>query len=78
MIRLEISEHEDCEHVQRVELSGSVVVSYTGVLLVAEKIRALCQQHPEYPYGGRSKTGLATITISTSSSNRLINRFQFH
>lgn len=50
-IQIEISEHEYCGHTQRVTIGGSEVVSYTGVLLVAEKIRAICQQHPAYPYG---------------------------
>lgn len=50
-VRIEISEHEYCGNLQRVVIGGSTIVSYTGVLLVAEKIRAICQQHPEYPYG---------------------------
>lgn len=50
-IRFDVSEHEYCGSVQRVQIGGSQVVSYTGELLVAEKIRAICQQHPDYPYG---------------------------
>ena len=50
-IQIEISEHEYCDNIQRVVIGGSVVASYSGVLLVAEKIRAICQQHEDYPYG---------------------------
>lgn len=50
-IFFDVSEHEYCASVQRVEISGSNVASYTGQLLVAEKIRAICQQHGAYPYG---------------------------
>lgn len=50
-IRIEISEYEYCGSTRKVVIHGSAVVSYSGVLLVAEKIRAICQQHPDYPYG---------------------------
>lgn len=50
-IEIEISEYEYCDSAESVELGGSIVTSYSTALLVLEKLRAICQQHPQYPYG---------------------------
>lgn len=52
-IHLEISEYEYCGSVEKVTIDGSCVTSYSSTLLILEKLRALCQQHPDYPYGKR-------------------------
>ena len=48
---IEISEYEYCDSTEKIELEGSIITSYSTSLLVLEKLRAICQQHPEYPYG---------------------------
>jgi len=50
-ISLEISEYEYCDSTEKVEIDGSIVTSYSTVLLILEKLRAICQQHPNYPHG---------------------------
>jgi predicted nucleotidyltransferase component of viral defense system len=50
-IHLEISEYEYCASVEKVEIDGSCVTSYSSTLLILEKLRAICQQHPDYPHG---------------------------
>lgn len=52
-IQLEISEYEYCGSTENVKIDGSLVTSYSTVLLISEKLRALCQQHPRYPHGRR-------------------------
>lgn len=52
IIALEISEHEFCDSVQKVKVNQTQVTSYSSVALVAEKLRAICQSHPDYPYSG--------------------------
>lgn len=50
-IEIEISEYEYCDSTQKVVLDGSLVTSYSPALLILEKLRAICQQHPQYPHG---------------------------
>jgi predicted nucleotidyltransferase component of viral defense system len=52
-IQLEISEYEYCGSTEKVKIGGSLVTSYSTTLLILEKLRALCQQHPNYPHGRR-------------------------
>lgn len=49
-IELEFSEHEYCGSLVTIKIAGSPVRVYSSVLLILEKIRAICQQHPSYPY----------------------------
>lgn len=49
-ITIDISEHEYCGSVERIQIKGTQVNVYSRTLLILEKIRAICQQHPEYPY----------------------------
>lgn len=53
-IKLDISEYEYCESIETVKVKSVKVKVYTRVLLVLEKIRAICQQHPEYQLKGIS------------------------
>lgn len=51
-IEAQISENEYCAKT-RIHLIDQVeVLIYTPALLIAEKVRAICQQHPDYPYRG--------------------------
>lgn len=46
--RIEISKYEYCEGKVRVEIEGTTVYVYTEEMCVIEKLRAICQQMPEY------------------------------
>jgi predicted nucleotidyltransferase component of viral defense system len=47
---IDVSEHEYCGADQKKRIRGIVVHGYSKELLILEKLRAICQQHPEYPY----------------------------
>lgn len=48
---IDISKYEYCEGKQMVPVAGSVAIYvYTPLMIVLEKLRALCQQMPAYPY----------------------------
>lgn len=47
-IIVEISEHEYCGMKRTKTIQGVRVLGYSRELLVLEKLRAICQQHPEY------------------------------
>lgn len=50
-ITLDISEYEYCGSVEKIKISHDIEVnSYSRALLLLEKIRAICQQHPKYPH----------------------------
>jgi hypothetical protein len=53
VFRVEISKHEYCDPKVPVDVDGILVYVYPPFLLAAEKLRALCQQMPEY--AGRRK-----------------------
>jgi len=46
--RVEISKHEYCEGKVLAELDGRTIYVYTEEMCVIEKLRAVCQQMPEY------------------------------
>ncbi|TVQ79065.1 MAG: hypothetical protein EA369_05705 [Bradymonadales bacterium] len=54
-ILIDISEYEYCDSVDRITLGSVEIKSYSRVLLVLEKIRAICQQHPDYPHKRTAK-----------------------
>jgi hypothetical protein len=56
--RIEISKYEYCEGKEAVEVDDYLCYVYTPVMIAAEKLRAICQQMPEYPYV-RFKVGRA-------------------
>jgi predicted nucleotidyltransferase component of viral defense system len=47
-INLDISEHEYCGSVEKIKVRSVDVNVYSRALLLLEKIRAICQQHPDY------------------------------
>ncbi len=49
-IMVEISGHEYCGKRRIKTIKGVRIFGYTRELLVVEKLRAICQQHPEYAY----------------------------
>lgn len=46
---VDFSKHEFCEAKVRAELEDYVIYVYTPQMIAVEKVRALCQQLPEYP-----------------------------
>ncbi len=51
---IDISKYEFCRSKAEKELDGFTIYVYTPEMIVIEKIRAICQQMPEYPYGTKS------------------------
>ncbi len=47
---VEISKHEYCGKRRTKTIQGVKIFGYSRELLVLEKIRAICQQHPDYAY----------------------------
>ena len=47
-IEIQISEFEYCAVIDKILLDGVEIHVYSPVLQVLEKIRAICQQHPDY------------------------------
>lgn len=47
-IEIDLSEHEHCEPSITKNIDGVDVNLYSAPLIILEKIRALCQQHPDY------------------------------
>jgi len=47
--RIDISEHEYTKGHEQKILEGYTIKVYTSAMIVAEKLRAICQQIPEYP-----------------------------
>lgn len=48
--RIEFSKHEFFGEKQSTELGSFQIFVYSPAMLVIEKLRALCQQHPDYPH----------------------------
>ena len=59
-IEIDISKYEYCQPKQVKELEGYSIYVYTPAMIVCEKIRAICQQMPEY----------REIVLSSSQSAR--------
>jgi hypothetical protein len=49
-IIVEISEHEYCKNGRTKSINGVTILGYSREMIVIEKIRAICQQHPDYTY----------------------------
>jgi hypothetical protein len=45
---IEISKHEYCSQKEKKELDGLTVYSYSPLMIIFEKLRAICQQMPKY------------------------------
>ena len=49
-IEIQLSEHEYCEIIDTINIGDVEINLYSPALMVLEKIRAICQQHPSYRY----------------------------
>ena len=56
-IMMDLSEHEYCGKRRAKTLRGARITAYSREMLILEKLRAICQQHPDYPYRQQTKMG---------------------
>lgn len=49
-IEIQLSEHEYCEIIETIKIDQVEIKLYSPALMVLEKIRAICQQHPSYKF----------------------------
>ena len=54
-ITIDLSEHEYCGKQREKTLHGIKIHAYSREMLVVEKLRAICQQHPGYAYRQEAK-----------------------
>lgn len=54
-ITIDLSEHEFCGRPRTKTLKGIKIYAYSREMLVLEKLRAICQQHPDYPFRQETK-----------------------
>ncbi len=52
VFRIQISKHEFCKDKQEAELENYTIYVYTPSMIAIEKLRAICQQMPEYELRG--------------------------
>jgi hypothetical protein len=73
--RVEISKHEYCGGKIPYELDSQAIYVYSPEMIAIEKLRALCQQLPEYPHRGhrapRARDFYDVHTVVTRLSLRL-------
>lgn len=74
-IEIQISEHEYCGHVHSRMIQGVKVNGYTRALLVVEKLRAICQQHPDYKFKVRRNRVRDVIDIYHLTTDHQSDRF---
>jgi predicted nucleotidyltransferase component of viral defense system len=53
--KIDISKYEYCDPKEELELDDFTIYVYTLPMIVIEKLRALCQQMPEYPLRGKGR-----------------------
>jgi hypothetical protein len=80
---IEISKYEYCDGAVEEELDGYTIVLYSPAMLTCEKLRAICQQMPEYRkfIGGRPRPrGRDFLDLHTVVSHFVIDfaAAQFH
>ena len=54
-IKIDLSEHEFCGKPRTKTVKSTKIYAYSRELLVLEKLRAICQQHPDYPFRQETK-----------------------
>lgn len=81
VIRIEISEHEYCGVDRKKSVQGVIVHGYTRELLVVEKLRAICQQHPDYRFcssKNRARDFYDIYKLCSRTDHRFFRRCQKH
>ena len=81
-IVIDLSEHEYCGKQRARTLRGTRIHAYSREMLVLEKLRAICQQHPEYRYRQQTKNRARDFydihSLTVDIDNTFIHRCQFH
>lgn len=74
-IEIQISEHEYCGRTRGKTIKGVKINGYTRALLVVEKLRAICQQHPDYKYRMRRNRVRDVVDIYHLTKDNQDERF---
>lgn len=81
-IKIDLSEYEYCGIPRTAMLKGITIRAYSREMLVLEKLRAICQQHPEYPYRQQAKNRARDFYdiyyLVTDATNRFIQYCKDH
>ena len=81
-IQIDLSEHEYCGKQRTKTIHGIRVRAYSREMLVLEKLRAICQQHPDYPYRqqarNRARDFYDILSLTEDTSDEFIRRCQHH
>jgi predicted nucleotidyltransferase component of viral defense system len=81
-IKIDLSEHEYCGKRRTKTIRGSRIQAYSPEMIVLEKLRAICQQHPEYPYrqemNNRARDFYDIHCLTVEASDAFIQRCQRH
>lgn len=80
-IIVEISEHEYCGKKRTKSINGVKINGYSRELLVLEKIRAICQQHPDYQYRlskNRARDFYDIYELVTDADDEFAHRCSVH
>ncbi len=73
-IQIDLSEHEYCGVPRTKNICGKNIRAYSREMLVLEKLRAICQQHPDCPYRQQTKNrardffDIQALTTDTSDA----------
>jgi hypothetical protein len=80
-IIMDISEHEYCGKKRTKNFHGIKILGYSRELLVLEKIRAICQQHPNYAYRlskNRARDFYDIYELTVDVDDNFANRCKHH
>ena len=81
-IQIDLSEHEYCGKQRTKTIDGVSIRAYSREMLVLEKLRAICQQHPDYPYPQQTKNRARDFydiySLTDDTSDEFIRRCQHH
>jgi len=75
VVEIEISEYEYCGRVRHKKIKGVRINGYSRPLLVVEKLRAICQQHPSYKYRTKKNRARDLVDIYHLTKDHRTERF---
>jgi hypothetical protein len=81
-IQIDLSENEYCGMSRTKTIHGTKIRAYSREMLVLEKMRAICQQHPKYPYRQQMKNRARDFYdihgLTVDASDEFIQRCRRH
>ncbi len=80
-IMIDISEHEYCGSRRTRTIKGIKILGYSRELLVLEKLRAICQQHPDYEFKlskNRSRDFYDIFELTTDMDEDFLKKCTYH